>query len=126
LLHRFPNVIAWISGHTHDNVIQPRPDTAGRSSGFWDIGTAAHIDWSCQSRILELAIRVDGTISIFCTMIDHAAPADPRGASGLLGLASIHRELAANDYQYGFGSNGPGKPEDRNVELILPGPPWLR
>lgn len=33
--------------------------------------------------------------------------------------------LAANDYQYGFSSKGPGKPEDRNVELIVPGPPWL-
>lgn len=125
LLHRFPNVIAWVSGHTHDNVIQPRPDPAGRTTGFWDIGTAAHIDWNCQSRLLEVAIRGDRTISIFCTMVDHAAPADPRGAGGLLRLASIHRELAANDYQYGFGSNGPGKPEDRNVELVLPGPPWL-
>jgi len=126
LLHRFPNVIAWVSGHTHDNVVQPRPDPAGRTSGFWDIGTAAHIDWNCQSRILEVAVRADRTISIFCTMIDHAAPADPRGARGLLRLASIHRELAANDYQYGFGSTGAGKPEDRNVELILPSPAWLR
>jgi metallophosphoesterase (TIGR03767 family) len=125
LLHRFPNVIAWVNGHTHDNVVQARPDPAGRTTGFWDIGTAAHVDWNCQSRIVEVAIRDDRTISIFCTMVDHAAPADPRGATGLLRLASIHRELAANDYQYGFGSTGPGKPEDRNVELILPGPPWL-
>jgi metallophosphoesterase (TIGR03767 family) len=125
LLHRFPNVIAWVNGHSHDNVIRPRPDPAARTTGFWDVGTAAHIDWNCQSRIVEVAIRADRTISIFCTMVDHAAPADPRGATGILRLASIHRELAANDYQYGFGSNGPGKPEDRNVELILPGPSWL-
>jgi metallophosphoesterase (TIGR03767 family) len=125
LLHRFPNVVAWVSGHTHDNVIQARPDPSGRTKGFWDIGTAAHIDWTCQTRIVEVAVRGDGNISIFCTMVDHAAPADPRGAAGLLRLASIHRELAANDYQYGFGSKGPGKPEDRNVELVLPGPAWL-
>jgi metallophosphoesterase (TIGR03767 family) len=125
LLHRFPNAIAWVSGHTHDNVIQARPDPGGRTNGFWDIGTAAHIDWTCQNRIVEVAVRADRTISIFCTMIDHAAPADPRGATGLVRLASIHRELAANDYQYGFDSKGSGKPEDRNVELVVPGPPWL-
>jgi metallophosphoesterase (TIGR03767 family) len=125
LLHRFPNVIAWVNGHTHDNVVDARPDPAGRTNGFWDIGTAAHIDWTCQSRIVEVAIREDRTISVYCTMVDHAAPAEPRAATGVLRLASIHRELAANDYQYGFDSKGPGKPEDRNVELILPGPPWL-
>jgi hypothetical protein len=125
LLHRFPDAIAWVSGHTHDNVIHARPDPAGRTNGFWDIGTAAHIDWTCQNRIVEVAVRADRTISIFCTMIDHAAPADPRGATGRLRLASIHRELAANDYQYGLDSKGAGKPEDRNVELVVPGPPWL-
>jgi len=126
LLHRFPNVIAWVNGHTHDNVIQARPDPAGRTKGFWDVGTAAHIDWTCQSRIVEVAVRGDGAISIFCTMVDQAGTADPRGSTGLLRLASIHRELAANDFQYGFASKGPGKPEDRNVELTLPAPSWLK
>ncbi len=125
LLHRFPNVIAWVNGHTHDNVITPRPDPAGRTAGFWDIGTAAHVDWICQCRTVEVCLRTDGTLSIFCTMVNHAAPADPSGALGVLRLASIHRELAANDFQYGFGSKGPGAPEDRNVELLLPAPSWL-
>jgi hypothetical protein len=125
LLHRFPNVIAWVNGHTHDNVVQPRPDPAGRTNGFWDIGTAAHIDWTCQARIVEVVVRQDGAISIFCTMFDHAAAADPRGTTGLPRLASIHRELAANDFQYGFQSQGPGTAEDRNVELALPTLSWL-
>ena len=122
LLHRFPNVIAWVNGHTHDNVIDPRRDPSGRTAGFWDIGTAAHVDWSCQCRIVELALRGDGTLSIFCTMVDHAAPPSPAGASGVLRLASIHRELAANDYQAGFEGTGRGAVEDRNVELLLPSP----
>lgn len=125
LVHRFPNVIAWVDGHTHDNVIEARPDPSGRTPGFWDIGTAAHIDWNCQSRVIELAVRVDGTISIFCTMLDHDAPPDPRRANGVLRIASIHRELSANDYQAGFGGDGAGTAADRNVELTLPGPPWL-
>jgi len=125
LLHRFPNVIAWVNGHTHDNVITPRPDPAGRTAGFWDIGTAAHVDWICQCRTVEVCLRTDGKLSIFCTMVNHAAPAHPTGALGVLRLASIHRELAANDFQYGFAGKGPGAPEDRNVELLLPAPGWL-
>jgi hypothetical protein len=111
LLHRFPNVIAWVNGHTHNNVIDPRPDPDGRTAGFWDVGTAAHIDWISQSRLIEVAHRADGTLSIFCTMVNHDAPPDPAGAVGRVArLASIHRELCANDYQYGFSSKGPGGP----------------
>ena len=28
LLHRFPNVVLWLNGHTHTNTIRPRPDPA--------------------------------------------------------------------------------------------------
>jgi metallophosphoesterase (TIGR03767 family) len=126
LLHRFPNVFVWVNGHTHKNLITPRPDPAKRTNGFWDITTAAHVDWNSQARIIELAIRADGTISIFSTMVDHDAPANPRGARGVRRLASIHRELSANDPQKGFESIGAGRHEDRNVELRIPGPPWLR
>jgi metallophosphoesterase (TIGR03767 family) len=126
LVHRFPNVIAWVNGHTHINDVAPRRDPSNRTPGFWDVNTAAHVDWNCQSRIVEVAIRGDGSISIFCTMLDLDAPANPSGATGVRRLASIHRELAANDYQKGFDGGGAGDPEDRNVELTLPGPAWLR
>ncbi|MBI4729513.1 MAG: TIGR03767 family metallophosphoesterase [Acidobacteria bacterium] len=119
-LHRFPNVIAWVNGHTHDNVVEPRP---GGTGGFWDIGTAAHIDWSSQSRLVEVLNNGDGTLSILCTMVDHAGPVDPTGVTDpVLRLASIHREVAANDYQYGFGGPGRGETKDRNVELVIKAP----
>ncbi|MEA2446882.1 MAG: hypothetical protein QOK47_519, partial [Actinomycetota bacterium] len=120
LIHRFPNVIAWVNGHSHLNVIVDRP-SPHRAGGFWDIGTAAHIDWSCQSRLVEVVDNKDGTLSIFCTMFDHAAPVTPGGNDPVLKLASISRELAANDFQAGFGT-GSGGIEDRNVELVLPRP----
>lgn len=120
LVLRFPNVIAWVNGHSHANVIVPR--SSSRGNGFWDIGTAAHIDWSCQSRLIEVIDNQNGTLSIFCTMVDHAAPITPGGTDPVLKLASISRELAANDYQTGLVSKGPGKIEDRNVELILKAP----
>jgi metallophosphoesterase (TIGR03767 family) len=118
LLHRFPNVIAWVNGHSHLNVIVPRPSPLRTNGGFWDIGTAAHIDWSCQSRLVEVVDNGDGTLSIFCTMFDHAAPITPSGSDPVLRLASISRELAANDYQAGFDT-GSGEPKDRNVELVI-------
>ena len=120
LVHRFPNVIAWVNGHSHLNTIEPRKSPY-RQGGFWDIGTAAHIDWSCQSRLVEVIDNKDGTLSIFCTMFDHAAPALPGGDDPVLNLASISRELAANDYQAGFAT-GRGEAKDRNVELVIPAP----
>ena len=119
LLHRFPNVIAWVDGHTHNNIIEPRVRPGG---GFWDVGTAAHCDWTCQSRLIDVLDNADGTLSIVCTMIDHAAPAVPGGSDPVMRLASIHRELAANDYQLGFASAGPGTAQDRNVELVVKAP----
>jgi len=120
LVQRFPNIIAWVNGHTHNNVITARP---GPTGGFWDIGTAAHVDWNTQSRLIEVVDNGDGTLSIFCTMFDHAAPISPSSpAPSVLQLASISRELQANDPQKGFNWHGPGKVEDRNVELVIKTP----
>lgn len=126
LLHRFPNVIAWFSGHTHRNEIQPRPDPARRTNGFWEVTTASQCDWVIQTRTVEIVKNGDGTISIWCTMIDHDAPADPRGATGIPRLASIHRELSANDPHGGYDSGGYGARTDRNVELVVRAPAWFR
>ena len=121
VVERFPNVIAWVNGHTHENIVEARKNPSG-SGGFWDIGTAAHIDWNSQTRLVEVVDNSNGTLSILCTMVDHAAPVTPGGGDEVLRLASIARELTANDYQYGFGSKGPGRPIDRNVELLLAAP----
>ncbi|HVE77192.1 MAG TPA: TIGR03767 family metallophosphoesterase [Actinomycetota bacterium] len=129
LIHRFPNVIAWINGHTHNNIVRARRMPGRR--GFWDIGTASHVDWVQQSRLIEVVDNLDGTISIFGTMIDHAAPPQPGGVDPVLRLASISRELSGNDYQLGFdwsevsvtgSTKAMGKPEDGNVELVITAP----
>jgi metallophosphoesterase (TIGR03767 family) len=123
LVHRFPNVIAWVNGHTHNNIVEPRKDPAGKTQGFWDIGTAAHIDWNCQTRLIDVVDNRNDTLSIYCTMVDHAAPPVPSPTKDpVLYLASVSRELAANDYHYGYESKGAGKVEDRNVELVIKAP----
>jgi hypothetical protein len=122
LVHRFPNVVLWVNGHTHRNTVVPRPDPSGRSGGFWEVTTSSLMDWPCQARLVEIVSNGDGTLSVLCTMVDQAAALDPDGERGVLRLASIHRELAANDPLCGMNSGQSGSPLDRNVELVLPMP----
>lgn len=126
LLHRFPNVIAHLAGHTHRNKVWPRPDLAGRTGGYWEINTASLSDWPQQSRLVEIVDNKDGSLSIFCTMVDHSSPADPAQAidptpeDGVNEgrLASISRQLSYLDPQ--AGDNGArGTLLDRNVELLI-------
>ncbi|MCU1499152.1 MAG: hypothetical protein JWM47_3105 [Acidimicrobiales bacterium] len=118
-LHDFPNVIAWVAGHTHQNRITKRQGANGHV--FWDIETAAHVDWPCQSRTIEI-LEEGAVLTLRCTMVDHAGPvlaADiARATDPVLKLAGIHRELAGNDPQVDKTSAS-GAREDRNVELTL-------
>jgi hypothetical protein len=98
-----------------------RPDPSG-GSGFWELSTGAIADWPVQARAVELVDNGDGTLSNFGTLVDHAAPPDPADAIGLWRLASIYREVAANDPHRGWDSTAAGTATDRNVELLLPAP----
>ncbi len=121
-LHRFPNVVAFLSGHTHVNRVSAHPDPAGRSGGFWHVHTAAHIDAPQHARIVELVDNADGTLSIFGTLIDHAGPTQAAlDDHSPLALASHARELAWNDPQADL-SKALGDVGDRNVELLLTRP----
>ncbi len=129
LLLAHPRVIAYVAGHTHENRItafKRAPD--GRGGGFWGIETASEIDWPIQSRLLEVMDNRDGTLSIFGTLIDHGGslvtprPGTNAGAFDPETLAAIGRELAYNDPQVGVEAGAEGRPQDRNVELLLPDP----
>ncbi|TDV56318.1 TIGR03767 family metallophosphoesterase [Actinophytocola oryzae] len=126
LLLRFPNVVLWVNGHTHRNTVIPHRAAAG--GGFWEVNTAAHIDWPQQSRVLELVDNADGTLSIFATIVDMDAPANPgRRLDSPTALAALARELAGNDWQSRErpvpGEDGRrGSVSDRNVELLVPTP----
>jgi hypothetical protein len=125
LVLQHPQVIAWVNGHSHRNQVwaHPREDGTG---GFWEINTAAHVDWPQQSRLLEVADNRDGTLSIFATMLDHAGPAAYGGRTNdPVPLAGLARELALNDWQ-GRDDDLRGVPEARNVELLVQAPPALR
>ncbi len=121
LLLQHRNVVAWVNGHTHKNEVIAHPASAG-SGGFWEINTASHVDFPQQSRLVELVDNRDGTLSIFSTMVDHAAPASHGGQLGTpLRLAALARELSANDPQERT-SGKTGGTADRNVELLVANP----
>lgn len=132
LMLRYPNVVLWVNGHTHVNSVRAhsRHPQSPLPGGFWEVNTASHIDWPQQARLVELADNGDGTLSVFGTIIDHAAPATPPPPAGLDSpdaLASLSRELGLNDWQSRArpvpGEDGRrGRLADRNVELLLPRP----
>ena len=113
-------VVAWVNGHTHRNSVVAYPRDGG--GGFWEVNTASHVDWPAQARLLELVDNHDGTLSLFGTVIDAAAPLAYGGKlAGSTALASLARELAANDPQERSDARR-GLVEDRNVELIIRAP----
>jgi hypothetical protein len=126
LVNNYSHVIAYVSGHTHDNNITAFPRTNPNNGVWWGIETSATADWPVQNRLIEVMDNHDGTLSIFGTLLDHAAAAAapaPGDASGFSSaeLASIGRELAYNDPQAGDGT-GEGDSSDQNVELLVRDP----
>jgi metallophosphoesterase (TIGR03767 family) len=116
LLARHGNVVAWVNGHVHKNIITPHKASGGRA--FWEISTASHIDHPQLARIVELVDNKDGTLSVFTTLVESAAPhrTDFTDLSQT-GLAALFRELAFN--APGAGKTFAGKETDRNTELVL-------
>ena len=129
LVHRFPNVVLWLNGHTHTNAVRAhaRPVVAGQQApgeGFWEVTTCAVMDWPCQARIVELLDAGDGFLAVACTMLDHEGRVVPAEDPELTpaDLAGLHRELAGNVPWAGFDSPTSGTAVDRNVVLGLRAP----
>jgi metallophosphoesterase (TIGR03767 family) len=127
LLLRFPNVVLWVNGHTHVNKVEShaRPSGSRFPGGFWELNTASHVDWPEQARLIEVVDNRDGTLSVFGTIVDTAAPLlSKHRTDSPLHLASLSRELAANDWQERGGVSADadgrrGARQDRNVELLV-------
>jgi 3',5'-cyclic AMP phosphodiesterase CpdA len=129
LFDSHPNVIAYVSGHTHENKVLACGSEDGCPAGgnWWEINTSAIADWPEQSRLIELMDNGDGTLSIFGTLTNTAAPVGvpasgtPAAGFGNEQLASISRAVTMNDPQLGDGT-AEGAAKDQNVELLVDDP----
>jgi 3',5'-cyclic AMP phosphodiesterase CpdA len=127
LLLRFPNAILFVTGHVHYNRVLPH---FRRGSGFWQVTTASHMSYPQQTRLIELMDNGDGTLSIFGTVLDTAAPvgvpASGTPAAGMSDaqLGSISRLLGANvrGGLVAATARGASAQPAGNVELVLPDP----
>lgn len=111
LLRKHRSAVAWINGHSHRNVVLPH-------GSFWEISTASHIDFPQLARVIEIADNKDGTLSLFTTLIESAAPRETDFTDlSQSGLASLYRELALN--APGSRQDLAGLKDARNTELLL-------
>ena len=127
LLERFGNVVAWINGHSHEHKVVGHRRPGGTSGdGWWEINTSSAIDFAQQGRTIEVFDNGDDTLSLLVTVLDHAAPplVPYQSSDGWTPdrLASLSRELAVNDDAWLDPVSLLGRPEDRNVELVLRAP----
>ena len=85
LLASYDNMILHVTGHGHQNtkVLQ----TVTSVGSYWELMTAAPIDFPMQSRIIEIVDDTNGYLSIYVTNFDHNS--EPSS------LAHKARELAA-------------------------------
>ncbi len=119
-----PHVVGWVAGHSHVNDVRLYRSEDSQH-GFYVVRTSAEADFPHQDRLLELMDNRDGTLSLFGTLLDNAAPATapPAGDASAFTpdqLASVARTLGYNDPQANL--DAVGAPEDRNVELVIPDP----
>ena len=143
----WPNVIAWVAGHTHRHRIRAFAVTDGIGSngpiarqvqcqvadaaacrGFWQIETASLIDFPQQQRLIEIFDNGDGTGTIRGSVLNHTfersrrlAEADDRCALYLSDPAAVAAAIGDADLDAlcNQGGTREGEPGDRNVELMF-------
>jgi hypothetical protein len=119
-LHSYPNLILWIAGHRHLNVITAlaSPDADRPELGFWQVETSSLRDFPQQFRTIEIVRNSDATVSIFATDVDPAVEErSPAAISRSYGVAA----------QQLFKPPLPGLPTAScNAELVVPLSPEMQ
>lgn len=144
-LASWPNVMAWVAGHTHLNRVRAFKVNEGVGSngtieapvdckgpgpclGFWQIETASLIDYPQEQRLFEIFDNGNGTGTIRAPLLTHdfeksrvLAEADDRCQFYLTDPEALLTGLTDGglDVVCGQGLTRQGEADDRNVELIF-------
>ena len=97
-----PNLLVWLAGHRHFNVVKAFPpiDPLERDSapwkGFWQVETSSLRDYPQQLRTFEIFLNGDYTVSIVTTNVDPAVRAGtPAATSRAYSVAA--QQIVQND-----------------------------
>jgi metallophosphoesterase (TIGR03768 family) len=73
-LQATPNLLMWLSGHRHMNVVKafPSADPNRPEQGFWQVETSSLRDFPQQFRTFEIHLNGDDTVSIEAVNVDVA------------------------------------------------------
>lgn len=144
-LASWPNVIAWVAGHTHLHRVRAFKVEEGVGSngdietpveckvanacrGFWQIESASLIDFPQEQRLIEVFDNGDGTGTIRAPVLTHSfaaskplAEADDRCMFYLTDPEAVAAAITeANlDVLCNQGGTRQGEASDRNVELMF-------
>ena len=118
-LHNYSNLILWISGHRHMNVVSPQPALAGQGPefGFWEVETASLRDFPQGFRTFEIKRNNNNTVSIFITNVDPAVQGTGSPAEKSRGYGIGAHRISAGTTQNGLTDT---TPHVYNAELIKP------
>ena len=111
-LQQYPNLILWVSGHRHLNIVTAfkSPDATRPELGFWQVETSSLRELPQQFRAFEIIRNSDNNISIFTTNID---PAVKEGS-----FAAISRSYAVAALQLFKATPNPKPTGSYNAELV--------
>ena len=115
-LHSYPNLILWISGHRHLNVVTPQPYNRADLSdhpeqSFWEVETSSLRDFPQQFRTFDIRRNHDNTLSIIVTNVD------PAVAEGSPASASRGYAIGATRI-FGFSAPDDQSSQAYNAELV--------
>lgn len=144
-LASWPNVIAWVAGHTHLHRVRAFKVENGMGSngaikgavtckgpdactGFWQIETASLIDYPQEQRMIEVFDNRDGSGTLRAPVLTHnfersknLAAADDRCALYLSDPQAVTAAISDGglDAVCLQGRTRQGEAQDRNVELMF-------
>ncbi len=100
-LHQYPNLIMWMAGHRHVNVVTPQPDPGGDPTlGFWEVETCSLRDFPQQFRTFDIRRNQDNTVSILITNVDPAVQGNSpayKSRGYAIGAARVYATYPLND-----------------------------
>ncbi|UWZ82623.1 TIGR03768 family metallophosphoesterase [Occallatibacter riparius] len=101
MLHKYPNLIMWMAGHRHLNVVTPQPDPSGDPTlGFWEVETCSLRDFPQQFRTFDIRRDQDNTVSIVISNVDPAVKAGSpayKSRGYAIGAARVYAQYPRTD-----------------------------